>query len=85
MSLVRVDLFLFSKARDAAFLSKADAAMQPKTVGFIALWIKGIHEFSNMRHDRQNKEIKPKATVKFKWQNNAVEPDGWFFFGSGPR
>ncbi|KAK1562846.1 hypothetical protein Q3G72_017898 [Acer saccharum] len=36
MSLVRVDLFLFSKARDAAFLNKADAAMQPNTVGFIA-------------------------------------------------
>ncbi|KAK1563122.1 hypothetical protein Q3G72_022683 [Acer saccharum] len=36
MSLVRVDLFLFSKARDVVFLSKADAAMQPNPVGFIA-------------------------------------------------
>lgn len=35
MSVVRVDLFLCSKAREAAFLSKKDPAMQPNTVGFI--------------------------------------------------
>lgn len=35
MSLVRVDLFLSWNAREAAFLNIADAAMQPKIVGFI--------------------------------------------------
>ena len=39
ISVVRVDLFLCSNARDAAFLNKAEAAMQPKTVGFVGLMI----------------------------------------------
>lgn len=39
MSVVRVDLFLVSKARDAAFLIKVDPAMQPSIVGFRELQI----------------------------------------------
>ena len=31
--------FLCSNARDAAFLNKAEPAMQPKTVGFVGLMI----------------------------------------------
>lgn len=38
ISPVRVDLLLLLKAIPAAFLSKADAAMQPNSVGFI--WLK---------------------------------------------
>ena len=34
MSLVRVDLLCFVKARDAAFLSSPDAAMHPNMAGF---------------------------------------------------
>jgi hypothetical protein len=34
MSLVRVDLLCFVKARDAAFLRRPDAAMHPKIAGF---------------------------------------------------
>lgn len=33
MSLVRVDLLCFVKARDAAFLSRPDAAIHPKIAG----------------------------------------------------
>lgn len=35
ISPVRVDLLLFSNAREAAFLTIADAPIQPKIVGFI--------------------------------------------------
>lgn len=35
ISLVSVDLFLFSKATDAAFRIKIDPAMQPNIVGFM--------------------------------------------------
>lgn len=42
ISVVRVDLFLFSNASDAAFLSKADPAMQPNTVGFFGLHVKRV-------------------------------------------
>lgn len=38
ISLVSVDLFLFSKASDAAFLIKADPAMLPSTVGLFGLF-----------------------------------------------
>lgn len=38
ISPVRVDLFLFSKASDAAFLIKADPAMLPSTVGLFGLF-----------------------------------------------
>lgn len=38
ISLVRVDLLLFSKATDAAFLIKADPAMLPNIVGFFTLF-----------------------------------------------
>lgn len=37
MSPVTVDLFLFEKASDAAFLNIADPAMHPKTIGFLQL------------------------------------------------
>jgi len=37
ISVVRVDLLLFLKAMDAAFLNKAEAATQPSMVGFIDL------------------------------------------------
>jgi hypothetical protein len=37
ISVVKVDLFLSSKASDAAFLNKADPAMHPNMVGFVGL------------------------------------------------
>lgn len=37
MSPVTVDLFLFEKASEAAFLNILDPAMHPKTVGFLQL------------------------------------------------
>jgi hypothetical protein len=37
ISVVRVDLFLFSNARDAAFLIKVEPAMHPNIVGFLEL------------------------------------------------
>lgn len=42
ISVVRVDLFLFSNASDAALLSKADPAMHPNTVGFLGLHVKRV-------------------------------------------
>lgn len=38
ISVVRVDLFLSSKASEAAFLNKVDPAMQPNIVGFFGLF-----------------------------------------------
>lgn len=37
MSPVTVDLFLFEKAREAAFLIIAEPAMDPNTAGFLEL------------------------------------------------
>lgn len=48
MSPVTVDLFLFEKASDAAFLNIADPAMHPKTVGFLNLKQKYNYGYKNI-------------------------------------
>lgn len=54
ISPVSVDLFLLLKVSEAAFLSKADPAMHPITVGFFGLVL--THTFENRQLSIQRQD-----------------------------